>query len=103
MKLVVPSGFLAARPMATESQVNASVSRATIPSTPSQASALACGRKPSRADTPTVTATASSVLMTAPTTWPVRTDVRAIRMVLKRAMMPSVMSRLTASAVVEQP
>ncbi len=37
--------------------------------------------------------------ITAPTTWPVRTDAREIRMVRKRAMMPSVMSVATMTAV----
>ncbi len=45
------------------------------------------------------TAMPSSCWMTLPTTWPVRTEAREIRMVRKRAMMPSVMSVATMTAV----
>ena len=44
-------------------------------------------------------ATASIVWMTLPTTWPVRTAPRAMAIVRKRAMMPSVMSMATEIAV----
>ena len=45
------------------------------------------------------TTTPISVWIVAPTTCPVSTDDRAIAMVRKRAMMPSVMSCATAIAV----
>ena len=40
-----------------------------------------------------------AVWIMAPTTWPVSTDTRAMAMVRKRAMMPSVMSMATEIAV----
>ena len=48
-------------------------------------------------------ATLISVWIMAPSTWPVSTETRAIAMVRNRAMMPSVMSMLTAIAVAVAP
>ena len=44
-------------------------------------------------------AMASPVWMTLPTTWPLRTETRAIAIVRNRAMMPSFMSIATEIAV----
>ena len=44
------------------------------------------------------TAIAARVWIRLPTTWPVRTETRAIAIVRKRAMMPSVMSMATEIA-----
>ena len=44
-------------------------------------------------------ASASSVWMTLPMTWPASTDARAMAIVRKRAMIPAVMSMATEIAV----
>ena len=56
-------------------------------------------RGPSRAPANTITAMLSIVWITLPTTCPVSTDTRAMAMVRKRAMMPSVISIATEIAV----
>ena len=57
------------------------------------------GRKPISTATTMTMASASSVWITLPMTWPVRTDVRAMAIVRNRAMIPSVMSIATEIAV----
>ena len=56
-------------------------------------------RKPIRTATIMTRASAIIVWMTLPMTWPARTDVRAIDIVRKRAMIPSVISMATEMAV----
>ena len=57
------------------------------------------GENPSASARPRTTAIAISVWIRLPTTWPVRTDTRAIDIVRKRATIPSCMSMATEIAV----
>ena len=57
------------------------------------------GRNPIATATTTTTARASMVWITLPMTWPASTEARAIAIVRKRAMIPSVMSIATEIAV----
>jgi hypothetical protein len=59
----------------------------------------AVGANPSASARPRTTAIAISVWIRLPTTCPVRTDTRAIAIVRKRAMIPSLMSMATEMAV----
>ena len=97
-RLLAASTLLVTRPSATDSQISANVSSASRPIAPSQSSTPAVGLKPSASATPMTTAIATSVWIRLPTTWPVRTETRAIAIVRKRAMMPSVMSMATEIA-----
>ena len=63
-----------------------------MPAAASHSSGPVVGRNPMSTATTTTMATASIVWMTLPMTWPVRTDARAMAIVRKRAMIPSVMS-----------
>lgn len=94
--LLAPVGVLAARPIATASQVSANAR--TIPAAASHARGVPAGRNPaSRAIRVSRTA-ARTVRTTPPTTWPVRTAPRDMGMVRKRSMMPSDMSVDTLTA-----
>ena len=64
-----------------------------------QSARPAVGRKPTSSATAMVIATLSIVWIMAPRTWPVSTETRAMAIVRKRAMIPSVMSMATAIAV----
>jgi hypothetical protein len=97
--LLAPSGFLAASPSATDTQVRAKATAVTRTTAASHPAPLAAGRKPSSTARPVTRAAAATVRMVLPSTWPVRTDTRAIAMVRNRLMMPSVMSMLTDTAV----
>jgi hypothetical protein len=97
--LLAASGAEDFRPRATDSQVMATTNRVSRPAAASHSIAVAFERKPMASAMPITTAMPSSCWMTAPTTWPVRTDAREIRMVRKRATMPSVMSVATMTAV----
>lgn len=99
----MPSATLAARPTATASQVRASTSRAVTPATASHWPALAPGRNPSPIPTAMTSATLIRVRTSALTTCPVSTEAGEMAMVRNLAMMPSVESRLSASAVPELP
>src|SRR5262252_6213579 len=97
--LLALSTVLAARPSATVSQVSAKVNAASRPMMASQATGPAVGRNPISSATPMVTTRPNAVLTMLPSTWPVSTDTRAMAMVRNRAMMPSVMSMATDTAV----
>ena len=66
---------------------------------PSQPSSPASERKPSRNANAVTITTANAVLMTAPSTWPVSTETRAMSIVRNRAMIPVVMSVAVEIAV----
>ena len=97
--LLADSTVRAAMPSATVSQVSANVMIASTPTVASHSTGVADGRKPISSATPRTKPTAIAVWIIAATTWPVSTDTRAMAMVRKRAMMPSVMSMATAIAV----
>ena len=97
-RLLAVSTLLVTSPSATESQITARVTSVSSPKSASQSSTDADGRKPTSIAAPSTTTNATSVWISAPTTWPVSTDTRAIAIVRKRAMMPSVMSIATAIA-----
>ena len=64
---------------------------------------MAFGEKPISTATPTTTATPATVCIVLPMTWPSNTEDRAIPIVRKRAMMPSVISIATEIAVPCEP
>jgi hypothetical protein len=97
--LLAVSTLLVTMPSATDSQVSARVVDATTPTAAIQSAGPAVGRKPTRSATAMTTATLSMVWIMLPRTCPVSTEVRAMAMVRKRAMMPSVMSVATDIAV----
>src|SRR5215831_4443947 len=91
---------LASSPKATVSQVRARVIRANTPAAAIHSTLFAVGRKPS-ANAPATTSTPLiRVRMRPPRTGPVRTEVRTMAMVRNRAMMPSVISVDTLTAVI---
>ena len=96
--MLAASTLLVTRPSATDSQISANVSSVSRPIAPSQSSTPAVGLKPSASATAMTTAIAAMVWIRLPTTWPVSTERRAIAIVRKRAMMPSVMSMATEIA-----
>src|SRR5262249_26355954 len=98
-RLLADSTFLATRPNATDSQVNANVIIARMPTAATHSTGPAVGRNPTSSATPVTSAMLSNVWIMLPTTWPVSTDTRAIAIVRNRAMMPSVMSMATEIAV----
>ncbi len=78
------------------------MARVIIASTPAAAihsTTVALGRKPTRIATPITTVSPAIVWIVLPSTCPVRNDARAIPIVRKRAMMPSVMSIAAEIAV----
>ena len=97
--LLAVSTLSAARPMPTVSQVSANAVRISSPIAPSQPSGPASERNPSRNTNAVTITTANAVLMTAPSTWPVSTDTRAMSIVRNRAMIPVVMSVAVEIAV----
>jgi hypothetical protein len=98
-RLLAVSTLRAASPMATDSHDRAKDTMASTPITANHSITPASGRNPTSSDTATTNVSPIIVCTTAPTTWPVRTDARAIDMVRNRAMMPSVMSMATVIAV----
>jgi hypothetical protein len=98
-RLLAASTVLAARPMATHSQVRARVIAARIPAVATHSTGPALGRNPMATATTRTMARLSMVWIMLPRTWPVRTAGRKMAMVRKRAMMPSVMSMATEMAV----
>ena len=86
-------------PSATESQMSANEAIASTPNTASHSSGPAVGRNPSSTATPRTSAMPSIVWIRLPTTCPVSTETRAMAIVRNRAMMPSVMSIATDTAV----
>ena len=98
--LLAASAFGLTRPMPTAIQVSAREKSTSSPNAASHSRAVASvERKPmARAMAPTST-TLMTDCSTLPTTCPMSTDGRWIAMVRKRAMMPSVMSLETETAV----
>ena len=86
-------------PSATDSQETANAASTSRPAAASHSSGPVVERKPMSTATTMTIAIASIVWITLPMTWPVRTETRAMAIVRKRAMMPSVMSIATEIAV----
>ena len=91
-RLLAVSTLLLTSPSATASQMMAKLTSVSRASSAAQSATLALGSSPSARAMARTRTSASSVWIRLPTTWPVRTDTRAIAIVRKRAMMPSVMS-----------
>src|SRR5215467_12304984 len=98
-KAAAPSVDFADSPAITAIQVSASVTRARMPATASQASTPADERKPMRSATPTMTTTEIALETSEVSTCPHSTDERAIGMDWNRSKMPLCISRKSRYAV----
>jgi hypothetical protein len=98
--LLAASGFGLIRPIPTAIQVSARANRASSPNAAIHSRAVASvERKPMATATAPTRTTLARHCSTLPTTCPMSTDPRWIANVRKRAMMPSVMSMETDTAV----
>ncbi len=98
--LLAASAFGLTRPMPTAIQVSARAKSTSSPNAASHSSTVASvERKPMATPTAPTRTTLMTDCRTLPTTCPTSTDPRWIAMVRKRAMMPSLMSLATETAV----
>jgi len=97
--LLAVSGAFAHRPMAADSQLSASESMARTPITPIHPAGEAVGRKPASSATPVTRATLIIVWIMLPGDVAVEHGGREIAMVRNLAMIPSLMSVQTDTAV----
>lgn len=97
--MLAVSTLLLTMPRATDSHEIASAARTSSPAAASHSIGPVVERKPISSATSMTTTIASIVWITLPTTWPVRTEARAMSIVRNRAMIPSVMSIATEMAV----
>ena len=86
-------------PRATENHEMARAASARTPAAATHSIGPVVGRKPITSATIITIAIARRVWITLPITWPVRTDVRPMAIVLNRSTIPSVMSIAIESAV----
>src|SRR6478609_134314 len=94
---------LSTRPSAALSHVNARTASTAYATTPTQSSGSAPGRKPSATATATTTVAETRLRATLATTCPHSADGPKIGRVLKRSIVPLVMSCATATAAVAEP
>ncbi len=98
--LLAASAFGLMRPMPTTTQVRAAEKSTSSPNAASHSTSVASvERKPMATATAPTRTTLSTLCSTLPTTCPMITEPRWIAIVRKRAMMPSVMSVETDTAV----
>ena len=97
--MLAVSTLLADMPRATDSHDIANAVSTSNPAAAAHSSGPVVARKPISTATAMTIAIAIMVWITLPMTWPVRTETRAMSMVLNRAMMPVVMSIETEIAV----
>ena len=98
-RLLAVSTLSADMPRATESHEMASAASISRPVAAAHSTGPVVDRNPMSTATSITIAMANMVWMTLPTTWPVRTETRAMAIVRNRAMMPSFMSMAIEIAV----